>query len=850
MREPAYAPLGQEGAPVQQEDAESPATDGVEVSPANAAESASLLARQSDQSDQLAAAGGGPPAEVENDEASKDSEDVEAPLWFEHEWFALLDKKSVVVPLQLLLAATPLLNTAGQILELLLGCAFANGVSVKVQAFTIAGTFVFSATGVFLLRGLRDVVYGAHLNEKRKKVELNEVEAHDSSAEQDLASRYDLLPPRQRFALHAEIIATEEDAKISLHSLHVGGIPDALLGSGIDAAEATINRAFARHGTVVAVEVRDKSQKSQNKSWAFVSFRAQAAADAALATGVAVSYTDSAGATKEASLEVKAVDTRKQQRSRADDQQTEGASKSMWKKQTIQAMVGVEGTKREISERKKVGRRVRVASTAGSQMSLQELRMLSQDMMSSGDMALSADLASHEATTSSADSSDHHLSMRAVGKVAVAAANFKDAGKEAAETAAVEATFSRQAVLAYHLEQMEQAKHEHLENAIAEAFKRAHEAREHGLQTQSSMQQRARLKTENRQANAADARAAGARAAAANSFSHTGPLSLLSFAGGLDLERVMLRPDEDASVHQWRNFLGLLGIGLIVAAVMMASGVVELLLSDFDRSELSVVGGVANQMFFPDDGCVSNTTLRMYGYTLLVLWVPAAIVSAVVWPLWLLSLQLGVVLANDNVEDLMRDCGPDDVKQYLEDGKGQKLWKRQVELPAAMLVSSLEELSAWGPAMFASTIGCWGFTIFMLPMAAATDSLALWAMLVMTAAMPMTIAYAPASVSSSCDAMLNQLNDISFLGDVEHKERCSTLRDSLLRLNDGQGLGFRVMGTVIDKRMLFKIMGLIMGGGSTVMTTLVALGARGDAVLTCSTEFVATCCSMNVTGAA
>jgi hypothetical protein len=821
-----YVPLGQEGTLAQREDAESPVTDVVEqeAPPANTDESASP--RQSHQQPAAAAAGGDP--EAENDEASKDSEDVEAPLWFEHKWFALLDKKSVVVPLQLLLAATPLLNTAGRILELLLGCT--SAVSVTVQAFAIAGAFLFSVTGVFLLRGLRDVVKGAHHNKERMKVELNEVEAHDSSAEQDPASVYDLLPPRQRFALHLKIIKAEEEAKVSLHSLHVGGIPDALLGSGIAAAETTLTRAFARHGTVVAVQVRDKSQRSRNKSWAFVSFRARAAADAALEAGVAVTYIDTAGATNEASLVVKAVHFRKQQQSRADDQQTEGASKSMWAKQTSQAMDGVEGMEREASERKRDHSRVRLSSFRLSSVeAVEAVRQRSEDMVSS------------------ADNPSDQLSLKGAGTVTIAAARLKAGGKEAA----VEAEFIRKAVLAYHQEQMEQAQHEHLENAIAEAFKRAHEARKHGLHTQS-MQQRARLKAEDGR-NAADTRAADARAAAALSFSNTstGPLSLLSFAAGLDLERTKLRPDVDTSIHQWRNFLGLLGIGLIVAAVMMASGVVELLVSDFNRSDLSVVGDAANQMFFPDVGCVSNTTLRIYGYTLLVLWVPAALVSAMVWPLWLLSLQLGVVLASDDVEDLMRDCGPDDVKQYLDDDKGRTLWKRKVELPAAMLVSSLEELSAWGPAMFASTIGCWGFTIFMLPMAAATDSLALWVMLVMTAAMPMTIAYAPASVSTSCDAMHNQLNDISFLGDGDHKERCSHLRDSLLRLNEGQGLGFRVTGTVIDKRMLFKIMGLIMGGGSTVMTTLVALGARdAAAALTCSTEVVATCCSMNVTGAA
>jgi hypothetical protein len=121
----------------------------------------------------------------------------------------------------------------------------------------------------------------------------------------------------------------------------------------------------------------------------------------------------------------------------------------------------------------------------------------------------------------------------------------------------------------------------------------------------------------------------------------------------------------------------------------------------------------------------------------------------------------------------------------------------------------------------------------------------------LTAAVPMMVAYAPASVSSSCDDMLDQLNDISFLGDVEHKERCTRLRHSLTHLNRGQGLGFRVMGTVIDTRYLAKIVGVIIGGGST-MYSFAALG-RGRALDplgegTCGVEVVAACCDCNCSG--
>ena len=105
-----------------------------------------------------------------------------------------------------------------------------------------------------------------------------------------------------------------------------------------------------------------------------------------------------------------------------------------------------------------------------------------------------------------------------------------------------------------------------------------------------------------------------------------------------------------------------------------------------DFSLLSLTFRAADHMFFPRAGCVSDTTLRVHAVLLLVLWVPSAIVSAVVWSLWLLSLQVAVVLASDDVDDLMRDLGPDDVERYLDEDMGVARWKRQVELPAAMLV--------------------------------------------------------------------------------------------------------------------------------------------------------------------
>ena len=78
-----------------------------------------------------------------------------------------------------------------------------------------------------------------------------------------------------------------------------------------------------------------------------------------------------------------------------------------------------------------------------------------------------------------------------------------------------------------------------------------------------------------------------------------------------------------------------------------------------------------------------------------------------------------------------------------------------------------------------------------------------------------------------CDDVLEALNTISFLGDEHHRDRCTHLRHSLTHINNDQGLGFVVVGTVIDRRMLAKVALGMAGSAFTVVTALVAIGTRG-----------------------
>jgi hypothetical protein len=189
-----------------------------------------------------------------------------------------------------------------------------------------------------------------------------------------------------------------------------------------------------------------------------------------------------------------------------------------------------------------------------------------------------------------------------------------------------------------------------------------------------------------------------------------------------------------------------------------------------------------------------------------------------------------VALANDDIEDLMKDLIPSNVRtKYSTDDleQNQLNWQREAELPGVMLVVTMQQLSHWGPGMGQALIFCLLFSLGLVPTAVAADSWVVVLIASITLMLPLTILKMPATVSSACDDLLDQLNDISFLGDLHHKDRCTHLRHSWSHLNREQGLGFLMFETVIDKRMLAKMTVGVSGAMASVLTFLIAVGAGG-----------------------
>lgn len=99
---------------------------------------------------------------------------------------------------------------------------------------------------------------------------------------------------------------------------------------------------------------------------------------------------------------------------------------------------------------------------------------------------------------------------------------------------------------------------------------------------------------------------------------------------------------------------------------------------------------------------------------------------------------------------------------------------------------------------------------------------------------PLLIALDVASASSACDSLVISLNAKRMHGileqqmdvDIEHK--LQILERALALQNAGQGLGFVVLGVVVDRKTLSRIFWVVMGTLGTIGPIIVALRPEAD----------------------
>jgi hypothetical protein len=250
------------------------------------------------------------------------------------------------------------------------------------------------------------------------------------------------------------------------------------------------------------------------------------------------------------------------------------------------------------------------------------------------------------------------------------------------------------------------------------------------------------------------------------------------------------------ALQRWRWFMHSLGIFFAVLGVV-------LLLAGF---------------ILPRGG--SNTTRAVDGHKFLWL---ASLGPAVGlgFPLlfqFLLSLEVAQSLTTEHTMEIVRAA------TELTPAEGR--WAEHVEAPAlALKDGAIGQLSrGWGKGLaicygiFWGGLGPAGF-LATLGMVAASNKIyaAVCALCTLALlAVPLWLSTGVAKTSTACDDVMRQLNLVR-IGNSAHHAAVLHLETSLRNLNDGQGLGFLIGLTVLDKA---KLKSLVFGIGGLVSTVL------------------------------
>jgi len=204
----------------------------------------------------------------------------------------------------------------------------------------------------------------------------------------------------------------------------------------------------------------------------------------------------------------------------------------------------------------------------------------------------------------------------------------------------------------------------------------------------------------------------------------------------------------------------------------------------------------------------------LYGF------VPATIAFVFVVSFAWAAILLACALGQDAIDDLSRDMGLD--AAALNDDA----WDTKVHDPMVALArSTMPVLDQLGFPVGALVVG-WLVTGFcQIPMAVATSNIFSIGLIGFGFVIPTTLMFPIASIGSSCDDLLERLNELLVEGDIgAGNRRVMPLQRYLSNLNRRQGLGVRIFGVVVDKSKLAQIVTVLASLGSTLAVVLFEIG--------------------------
>jgi hypothetical protein len=221
------------------------------------------------------------------------------------------------------------------------------------------------------------------------------------------------------------------------------------------------------------------------------------------------------------------------------------------------------------------------------------------------------------------------------------------------------------------------------------------------------------------------------------------------------------------------------------------------------------------------------------------------LVNPVVLSGWWTAMATASCICRDNITETIRKVRAADPASTDGGGGGgstdPRAWVDSVATPALGLRESMGELSdSLGPRLLGLSGGslltalgfftnavnveyCTGLdeTAGAPPGTARHVHLAFTAFLT---AMALLLAKDPASTSSRCDLLMAELNAAGIRCGPEHHGAIDWLESRLRRLNDGQGLGFRLGHTVVSRKFLTVLGAKLAGSFTTLYAIITSLG--------------------------
>ena len=265
-----------------------------------------------------------------------------------------------------------------------------------------------------------------------------------------------------------------------------------------------------------------------------------------------------------------------------------------------------------------------------------------------------------------------------------------------------------------------------------------------------------------------------------------------------------------------RMFLGALSGGFFVLLGLLELGI--------------GIGILLRDIAFPWQGRV---VLTLHGLFFIFL---APVLFSIWWP----AMATACCLCRANVTEAIRKVRDTDPADG-DDSKDPQAWLDAVAAPALALREPMDELSkSLGPgvlgasscvfsaalAWFANAVNaefCDGFDA----MSGAPPGFHRHACLgaaIFATVLALLLAKDPASTSSRCDLLMAELNAAGIRLGPEHHGTIDWLECRLRRLNDGQGIGFRLGHTVVNRKFLTVLGFKLLGSFTSLYAIIISLG--------------------------